>query len=132
MGLFSNIENALNIQLSSIGGLPTIQWSNTKYQPIENTSFIRPSILPAQSDLETLAGGESVGGIYQIDIFTPSEKGVGVSNKIIDDIAESFRANKTLSAGGNTVFVQAISRGTAEREEAWFHSFVSINFICHS
>lgn len=132
MGIFSNIENALNTRLATVPALPTVQWPNTKYQPIENTSFIRPSVLPASTNLETLNGGEAFGGIYQVDVFAPSEKGVNNINKILDDIADTFRSNKSLVVDTTTVYIQAISKGIAEREEAWFHSFIQINFICHS
>lgn len=132
MGIFSNIENALNTRLASLAGLPAVAWPNTKYIPTENTLFIRPTLLPAATNLDTLGGGELHAGIYQIDVFVPLEKGINTLNNLLDNIASLYRDSKTLTADTNIIFVQAVGRGRTERQEAWFTSFVEINFICHS
>lgn len=131
MSVFINIENALNTKLATLSGSPAVQWPNTRYQPSENTPFLRPTILPAATVLDTLAGTEEHKGIYQIDVFVPLEKGISAVNTLLDSIATLFRASKTLAAT-DIVFIQSISRGKAERQESWYVSFVQINYICYS
>lgn len=131
-GVFSNIESALNTRLSLVAGLPAVQWPNAKYQPKEGTAFVRPTLLSAATELFRLDDGSLHKGIYQIDIFMPLEKGNRDLNEIMDSIEEHFRAVRSLASGTNTVFIQAIGRGLAQRQESWYVSFVEINYICYT
>jgi uncharacterized protein DUF4128 len=131
MGVFTNIEAALHTRLATLGSSPPVAWPNTNYRPIENTTFIRPTVLPASTNLETLAGMEQHVGIYQVDVFVPLEKGVATLDSWLDAIQSLFKSNKTLTAT-DVVFVQAVSRSPAVRDEAWYTGFVEINYICYS
>lgn len=131
-GVFSNIESALNTRLSSVPGLPAVQWPNVKYQPKEGMTFVRPTLLPAASELYRVNDGSLHKGIYQVDVFVPLEKGTRVLNELLDSIEEYFRASRSLTSGTNTVFIQAIGRGLAQRQESWYVSFVEINYMCYT
>lgn len=131
MGILTNIEAALNTRLATLSGSPPVQWPNTRYQPVENTAFIRPTLLPAQTVLETLDGSEIHKGIYQVDVFVPLEKGVSAIDTLLDSIASLYRSNKIMTAT-NTIWVQGISRGPANREESWYTSYIEVNYLCHS
>lgn len=130
MGVFSNIQAALNTRLSTLVNSPPIQWSNTRYQTSENTAFIRPTILPNNTTLDTLAGTEYHIGIYQVDVFVPLEKGVNSLDTLLDNIQSLFKSNRTLVSEDVTVLIQSISRGPETRQEAWYASFLEINYIC--
>ncbi len=131
MGVFTNIEAALHTRLATLSGSPPVQWPNTRYQPVENTTYLRPTILPAATSLETLAGMEQHVGIYQVDVYVPLEKGVSALDTLLDSIQSLFKSSKTLTAT-DVVFVQAVSRSPAVRDEAWYTGFVEINYICYS
>ncbi len=131
MGVFTNIEVALHTRLATLSGSPAVSWPNTHYQPTENTTYLRPTILPASTVLDTLAGMEEHKGIYQVDVYVPLEKGVSALNTLLDSIQSLFKSNKTLTAT-DVVFVQAVSRSPAVRDESWFTGFVEINYICYS
>lgn len=132
MAVHTNIELALHTRLATLSGLPAVEWPNTAYTPTENTQFLRPTILPASSKLETLTGQEAHIGIYQVDVFVPLEKGVAALHTLLDGIATLFKSNKTMTAGGDTVFVQAVSRGRAQRQESWYVGFIEVNYLCYS
>lgn len=131
MGVFTNIEAALNTRLATLSGSPPVAWPNVHYQPSENTTFLRPTLLPAAAVLDTLAGIEEHKGIYQVDVFVPVEKGVNALNTLLDSIQNLFKANKTLTAT-DVVFVQAVSRSRGQRQESWYVGFVEVNYICYS
>ncbi len=131
MGVFTNIEVALHTRLATLSGSPAVQWPNVHYQPTENTAFLRPTILPANTKLDTIAGMEEHKGIYQVDVFVPLEKGVSALNTLLDSIESLFKSSKTLTAT-DVIFVQAVSRGRAQRQESWYVGFVEINYICYS
>ncbi len=131
MGVFTNIEAALHTRLATLTSSPPVAWPNVAYRPTENTTFIRPTVLHSDTNLNTLAGMQEYRGIYQVDVYVPLEKGVSVLNTWLDSIEDLFSSSKTLTAT-DIVFVQAVGRGRAERQESWFTSFVEINFICYS
>jgi hypothetical protein len=131
MGVFTNIEAALHTRLATLSGSPAVAWPNTHYQPTENTTYIRPTILPANTILNTLAGMEEHKGIYQVDVYVPLEKGVSALNTLLDSIQSLFKSSKTLTAT-DIIFIQAVSRSPAVRDESWYVGFVEINYICYS
>ncbi len=131
MGVFTNIEAALHTRLATLSGSPAVQWPNVHYQPAENTTFLRPTVLPASTILDSLAGMERHIGIYQIDVFVPLEKGVSALNTLLDSIESLFKSNKVLTAT-DVVWVQAVGRGRAQRQEAWYVGFVEVNYLCYS
>lgn len=131
MGIFTNIEVALHTRLATLTASPAVQWPNVHYQPTENTTFLRPTVLPASTVLESFAGAEIHRGIYQIDIFVPLEKGISTLNTLLDSIADLFTANKILTAT-DVVWVQAVGRGRAQRQEAWYVGFIEVNYLCYS
>lgn len=132
MNTFLNIQTALDKTLAAMAGLPSVSWANIRYVPVNGTSFLRPSLLPAASELYTLSDSNRNSGIYQIDIFTPVEKGMNAGLVLADDIKTHFESNRRISQGGNIVFIKAVSLGNSERQEAWNRIYVEINYECFS
>ncbi len=131
MGIFTNIESALNTRLSELNDLPRVAWPNMHFVPTENEVFIRPTILPFSTSLSTLAGVEVHKGMYQIDVYVPLEKGISVLTSILDNIQDLFKSERTLTAT-DVVLIQEISRGMFKREESWFCGMIEIRYICYS
>lgn len=132
MGVFTNIETALHTRLATLSGLPAVAWPNVAFVPTENTQFLRPTMLIDATKLHTLAGGEQHGGIYQIDVYVPLEKGSSALLTLLDSIESLFKSNKTMTAGSDTVFIQAVSRGPSTRQESWYVGILEVNYICYS
>lgn len=132
MGTFANIQAALDTKLSSLSGLPAVCWPNTKYTPVEGTTFLRPTLLPNTSDLATLTAYQLHRGIYQIDIFVAAEKGPSAMLTLQDLIKSHFENGRRLTAGSDVIYIQAISPGQGIRENAWFKGHIDINYICYS
>ncbi len=131
MGVFTNIEIALNTRLATISGSPSIAWPNTEFKPVENVLFLRPTLLPVGSTLNQLNGQELHKGIYQVDVHVPLEKGVLVVNALLDSIKALFSSNKTLVAT-DTVFIQEVGLGKTQRQESWYVGMVEIHYLCYS
>ncbi len=132
MGVFSNIQRALDTHLNILANRPYIAWPNTKYEPINGSTYMRPTVLSANSTLQTLNDVHRNPGIYQIDIFVPLEKGLNSALSLVDDIKDHFESDRTLTAGGDTVMIQNITLGQLERQEAWFRVYLEVNYICYS
>lgn len=129
MGVLNNIQNALNAQLAGISGVPLIYYSNDSREPIRGIPFLRPTLLPAASEVYTLTDGNYHSGIYQVDIFTKINNGTSEALLIADAIRNGFN-RQTLNSSGTTVFIKNISMSQGQREEAWWHVYLEINYIC--
>lgn len=130
MSLINNIQNALNTQLATVSGLPTVYYPNTEKEPTQGTNYVRPTLLPAASELYTLNDVNMHSGIYQVDIFTQLKKGTAPILLIADSVRDNFLAVKSITSGSDTVHIQAISISQARRVESWWSCFVEINYIC--
>lgn len=132
MGTFTNIEKAFEKRLKLLTESPEIAWPNTKYTPTKGVTYLRPTLLPAKGELCTLNEYAQYEGIYQIDIFVPKHVGLGEALDLADSIKTLFISNRYLTAGSDTVFVQAVPVRQGESEDAWFKIFIEINYICYS
>ena len=129
MGVFNDIQNALNAKLNSISGdLPLIYWPNSQLEPNRNNSYIRPTLLPASSENYTLNGGNYHQGIYQVDIFVQLNKGTAAAFLLADQIRELF-LRQSIVANTTIVHIQNISMSQAQRDEGWWHVFVEVNYL---
>lgn len=132
MGVFSNIQRALDIKLNALADRPYIAWPNTKFKPSENASYIRPTLLPAASTLATLNDDHRNPGIYQVDVFVPLEKGLNAALTLVDDIKVHFESERSLVEDDDVIMIQNISLGRLERQDAWFRVYLEVNYICYS
>lgn len=129
MSLNNNIQNALTTCLSQVANLPPIAYANASYKPVEGQDYVRPTLIPAKSDMFALEFGRHQ-GLYQIDLFTSLNKGTAPILLLADSIREKFLDNRKLTSDTDVVFIQEISISQAQRVEGWWHCYVEINYIC--
>lgn len=136
MGVYTNIQAALDTQLNTISGSPSIAWPNTAYTPTHGTLYLEPFLLPIPSNLETLNDERRYAGIYQVNVLVPLEKGTATLNLWLDRIHDLFPASTSLSSGGDTIYIQNIDRGPVVRdtddEREYYRGSIDINFIVYS
>lgn len=132
MGIYVDLEAALNTKLASLPNAPPIAWPNTRYEPEHGDIYIRPTVLPAATTLFVLDSTQEHKGIYQIDVFVPANSGIYYLCNFLDSIEDLFRTNLTLSAGSTTVYIQQIGRGPFTRQDNYLVGYISINYLCYS
>ncbi len=130
MSAFYNLSQALNKRLSLVPNLPPVAWPNVEYESVENTAFVRPTLLPSASTLYTLNAEHRNPGIYQIDVFVPLEKGSARAYRIVDSIKDHFELQRTLPLDQGNVFIEAISLGRLERQDSWLRIYLEVNYNC--
>ena len=128
---FVNIEIALQTQLSQAVTVP-IYYPNMEQAPQLAASYVRPTLLPAANELYTLNNQKRFKGIYQVDIYVPLNIGFRTAYQIADAIKTSFEGNRILNANGQNVLIQAVSMGKSQRQDAWFTTFVEINYLSYN
>ena len=136
MSVYTNTQIALETKLNTITGSPSIAWPNTEFTPVHGTMYLEPLFLPMAMDLETLNGNHRYAGIYQINVSVPVEKGSITLNLWLDRINDLFLGEKSLTANGDTVFIQNIERGPTNRNEddevEYFRTSLDINFLVYT
>lgn len=107
-----DIQNALDTQLATITTLPPLQTENTRFLANTNvTAFTRATLLPAQSAVISLGVGaqRQLSGIYQVDVFVPSDSGTVQARLIADQIVSTFAVGTRLISGDTTVIIDVAS-----------------------
>tara|TARA_R110002167_G_scaffold357967_1_gene573720 strand:- start:1121 stop:1531 length:411 start_codon:yes stop_codon:yes gene_type:complete len=136
MSVYTNLQIALETKLNTITGSPSIAWPNTEFKPSHGTLYLEPMLLPILSTLETLNDYQRYEGIYQINVSVPVEKGTATLNLWLDRINDLFISDRRLTAGGDTVFIQAIERGPTQRDSEndieYYRSNIDIAFIVYT
>lgn len=130
MGVFSDIQIALETRLSTVVGLPTIAWENVHEEPTEGTPYIRPTNIAGDSTLNTMTGQQMNVGIYQIDVFYPTSDGPGTLLSMLDTIYSHFKADNELVANTTKVIVRSIGRTRVDIQGSW--AMASIEIVYNS
>ncbi len=130
-GLFTSAQIALETRLASMSGAPAIAFENVNYTPVEGTTYLQPNNLIASGKIETLSNLQENKGIFQVDIYVPTEKGTKAANTLIDAIYNHFHAQKLVS-GSVSVEIMGIRPKHMGLDGAWWKSFVEINYRYYS
>jgi hypothetical protein len=130
MARFLEIQTALDSRLASLAGLPPVAWPNTKYEPAEGTSWIRPSNLPSDASAVGMENTSTVRtlGFYQIDIFTPADGGPAAALTLADQIAGHFPKGLQLTSGDSVAVLGVPAQDPAAPSGAWFRVAVLIPY----
>ena len=124
MSIVTDIQNTLNLRLSTLPNIPPVSWPNVEFEPVDGTLYLRASILPASTTLETVEGTEGFRGVYQVDVFAPLGTGIQTINAMADSVCDHFAADRDLSG----VRIRAISATAPIRNGAWFVLPISISY----
>lgn len=128
-GINTTLQTILDSRLQSAGLGVDIVFNNMQYQPTNGNAWIRPTLLPAKTTTFTLDTTYRHQGIYQIDIYVPSNSGMKQLYDLLDFVTAAYKSNISLAAN---MFVQDISRGRSERQDAWFTSFIQIDYLYYA
>lgn len=130
MSRFVETQSALDTRLSTLANSPPVAWENLSYEPVEGTTYLRPSNLPAGHVAVGMANSDSVrgAGIYQIDVFTPKNEGPGNALTIASNIAAHFSRGLKLTSGDTQLTVGVPTHDAAEPGGAWFRVAVLIPY----
>lgn len=128
MGVFSDIQAALDTQLSTTSGLPTVAWENVHFTPTEGTPFVRPTLIAGDSTLNTMSRKQMNVGIYQIDLFYPTSNGPGTLLTMLDNIYDHFKSGAVLTVNTTEVIIRQIGRTRIDRDGSWSIGSVEVTF----
>jgi hypothetical protein len=128
---FQDISAALDNKLNTFAAANNIPvaWENIGYKPIIGTMFLRPTLLPGDTDSPGLSYTSALDhiGVYQVDVISPIDKGKGQAITTADLVATAFPRGE-LVYNGKTVTIKQASRRPGSRDNAWYIVPVIINY----
>lgn len=130
---YKEIQQALDGQLTSILGLPEIVLENTRFKANSKTPFIRSTLLPSQSSVETIGttGYNKVFGLYQIDIFYPLDGGYEEINDNADEIISNFQKGTSFTITNSTLRINISWRNSGRKLENFYNVPVLVSWECY-
>lgn len=132
--VWNKILRGFEVQLATIASSTPIASPNVDYTPVVGTSFIRSTLLPAQTLQASIGidGTNRYQGVYQVDVFSPQGTGPAAGIALVDEIIELFPRGLSLSTDDITVRVATSSVLPAREEPDWYQIPVSIDWFSTS
>lgn len=111
---YKDISGALSTQLNAINPKPSIAWENDTFTPVDDILYVRETLLPGDVTAAAVgsASQDHTIGIYQVDVFSPLNRGKAAAVAQADAIADHFKRGTILTYNGVNVRLQNVSRGT--------------------
>jgi hypothetical protein len=130
MTVFTDISAGLDGHLNTMTNKPPVSWENKKYKPVNDVLYVRPTILPADTDQASLgSNGQDLNtGIYQVDVLAPAGKGKKTAYEMADLIADRFKRGTDIVENSRTITVVRASRGTGFNDGDRYIVSVSIEY----
>ena len=124
------ISAALSSRLNTLTDAPPIAFENVPFTPVEGTTWLRESYLPAASSTIGMEPGGSTDfiGVYQISIYTPLDDSKFGAHQLIDDITAHFERGTVLTFDGQAVVVEQVNVSQGLASGGWWLTPVSVNW----
>lgn len=114
----SDIRKGLRSILVGVlsGPVPSIAFENRGHTPAEGVPWARETLLP-NNVRRTAFDLNQLEGIYQVDIFWPSNDGTEIPEDLADDLRDAFLPGTSLTAHAN---VYRSERTLSRQEPSWY------------
>jgi len=124
------ISAALSSRLNTLTNAPPIAFENVPFTPVDGTTWLRESYLPANSATVGLepSGSTDFVGVYQISIYTPLDDSKFGAHQLIDDITAHFARGTMLVFEGQAVVVEQVNVSQGLASGSWWLMPVSVNW----
>ena len=124
------ISAALSSRLNTLTDAPPIAFENAGYTPVEGTTWLRESYLPAASSTVGMAAGGSTDfiGVYQVNIYAPLDDYKLESHQLIDSITAHFVRGTVLTFDSQSVVIEQVNAAQGLASGGWFLMPISVNW----
>lgn len=119
------IKTSIFDHLETLSGLPDIHYPNVA-GTIPTGEYIRPDVLPADTDPVGIITTDRETGIFQVSIFIPKGQGELDAARVAQKLLDGFPRNLALTG---VRFDKSGSIGPSLFEEKWQMTPVSFTYI---
>lgn len=131
MAAFKDIKIALDSYLDSMGS-DVIAWEGVRFSPMSAGLYLRPTVLPAVSNVAALNRTQEHNGIYQIDIIADRDTDIDTIFDKADEIRQHFLAVNSLTENTTSIFLRSITQLVLDDDEAYLYLPVQITWSSYS
>ena len=127
---FTEVQQLLDEQLLTVVGLPTLQTENTRFKVVTNVPWARSTLLPAETNIVTLGvtGYDELNGLYQVDLFYPSDSGFTAANTMADTVMGAFTKGTQLTGTGINVEIDKSWRESGRTFDTFYNIPVLVSW----
>ena len=103
-----NVRAALETKLKAITPAISTAWENVAFEPVTGTPYQAAYVLPAEPANPTMGAGHyREQGLFQINLFYPSQVGTATAAARAEAIRIAFKRGTTMTSGSIKVIVTA-------------------------
>jgi len=124
---FNDIYAGFRERLVTIPGAPPIAWENDSFDNKPNILYLKPFLLPADSQQSTLGdnGQDEHNGIFQVSVYIPVGDGMSAWP---DSVADHFKRGTTLIKNDVKIRVRSVSIASGFRDDNFYIVPVSVDY----
>ena len=96
--IYDDIRAALETNLASVSGLPSVGWENVQFSPTTGQPYVKPRLIPTRREPAVRGPNPQMfyQGIYRIECYVPEDTGPSVGDELADKLIDAFEATTSI------------------------------------
>jgi hypothetical protein len=134
MSVYNNIRAALEVKLSDIENIPSIQFENTSFNPTTGTPFLTASLFPTSRRPSEVGSNpfNRYQGLFSISVATPENNGPKQNQDICNLILAAYPAGtQELEFGEQLVRIEYTEQLGSFRDSPWFITPINVGWYAY-
>ena len=131
--IYDDIRAALETNISSVSGLPSVGWENVQFSPTTGTPYVKPRLIPTRREPAVRGTNPQMfyQGIYRVECYVPEDQGPSAGDELADKIIDAFEAATDVSYSGTIVSIRYAEREMAEIDGPFYMIPVNIGWYIY-
>lgn len=131
--IYDDIRAALETNLSSVSGLPSVGWENVQFSPTTGIPYVKPRLIPTRREPAVRGTNPQMfyQGIYRVECYVPEDQGPSAGDELADKIIDAFEAATDVSYSGTIVSIRYAEREMAEIDGPFYMIPVNIGWYIY-
>ena len=131
--IYDDIRAALETNLSSVSGLPSVGWENVQFSPTTGTPYVKPRLIPTRREPAVRGTNPQMfyQGIYRVECYVPEDQGPSAWDELADKIIDAFEAATDVSYSGTIVSIRYAEREMADIDGPFYMIPVNIGWYIY-
>ena len=131
--IYDDIRAALETNLISVSGLPSVGWENVQFSPTTGTPYVKPRLIPTRREPAVRGTNPQMfyQGIYRVECYVPEDQGPSAGDELADKIIDAFEAATDVSYSGTIVSIRYAEREMAEIDGPFYMIPVNIGWYIY-
>ena len=131
--IYDDIRAALETNLASVSGLPSVGWENVQFSPTTGQPYVKPRLIPTRREPAVRGTNPQMfyQGVFRVECYVPEDAGPSAGDDLADKIIEAFEATTDISYSGTIVSIRYAEREMAEIDGPFYMIPVNIGWYIY-